>query len=325
LPDLIAEILAHAVEQRQRRHLSQGFRTREAVLSRVRGRINVLETERRLLLTRGLVASRFDELTVDTRRNRFVRGALESICRIVQRGDVAHRCRCLAAGMKFQGVSGDVPTRAEMSVEQFGRNDSDDRFMVAAARLALDLALPTETVGSNPLGLPDREIDWIRRLFERAIGGFYYVVLSTQGWRVECGRTLRWQVQRQTGGISRILPTMRTDIILDHVVSSRRLVIDTKFTTIVTSGWHREETLRSGYVYQIYAYLRSQVGQGDKLADSAVGILLHPSAGSAVDETVVIQGQAIRFSTVDLAASTREIRSQLMHLIEPVATEFAKT
>ncbi len=28
-------------------------------------------------------------------------------------------------------------------------------------------------------------------------------------------------------------------------------------------------TLRSGYVYQIYAYLRSQVGRGDPLADSA--------------------------------------------------------
>ena len=47
--------------------------------------------------------------------------------------------------------------------------------------------------------------------------------------------------------------------------SGRRIVIDTKFTSIVTAGWYREETLRSGYVYQIYAYLRSQVGRGDTL------------------------------------------------------------
>ena len=85
----------------------------------------------------------------------------------------------------------------------------------------------------------------------------------------------------------------------------------------MTSGWYREETLRSGYVYQIYAYLRSQVGRGDPLADCASGLLLHPSVGDTVDETVVIQGHGIRFATVDLTASPGKIRSQLLRLCEP--------
>jgi len=317
LPDLVAEILAHAVEKRQRRHLSQGYRAREAVLNRVRGRIDVLKTERHQLLARGLVACRFDELTIDTPRNRFVRAALESICRIVRRQDVAHRCRSLAAGMKAQGVSGIAPSRAEMSVDRFGRNDADDRFMVAAAKLAFDLTLPTESLGLSVLSLPDREVTWVRRLFERAVGGFYDVVLSPQGWLVRCGGTLSWQIEQKTPGIDQILPTMRTDVVLDHAPSGRRIVIDTKFTSIVTAGWYREETLRSGYVYQIYAYLRSQVGRGDGLADSATGLLLHPSVGGMVDETVTIQGQRIRFATVDLAAPSGEIRSQLLRMCEP--------
>ena len=83
LPDLVAEILAHAVEQRQRRHLSLGYQTRKATLNRVRGRIDVLTTERHQLLARGLVACKFEELTIDTPRNRFVRAALEAISRIV--------------------------------------------------------------------------------------------------------------------------------------------------------------------------------------------------------------------------------------------------
>ena len=82
-------------------------------------------------------------------------------------------------------------------------------------------------------------------------------------------------------------------------------------------GWYREETLRSGYVYQIYAYLRSQVGRGDSLADYASRLLLHPSVGEAVDEMVVIQGHGIRFATVDLTASAAEIRSKLLRLCEP--------
>jgi 5-methylcytosine-specific restriction enzyme subunit McrC len=87
-----------------------------------------------------------------------------------------------------------------------------------------------------------------------------------------------------------------------------------KFTSIVTAGWHREETLRSGYVYQIYAYLFSQVGCGDLLADHASGLLLHPAIGEMVDEEIVIQGHSIRFATVDLTASAADIRRQLLNL-----------
>ncbi|MBS1943365.1 MAG: 5-methylcytosine-specific restriction endonuclease system specificity protein McrC [Bacteroidetes bacterium] len=316
LPDLVAEILTHAVEVRQRRRLSLGYRSREAPLNRVRGRIDVLTTERHQLLDRGMVACRFDGLTIDTPRNRFVRAALEAISGIVQRQDIAHRCRSLAGGMKAQGVSGEPPTRAQMSTDRFGRHDADDRFMVAAAKLAFDLTLPTEVSGVNVLTLPDREVTWVRRLFERAVGGFYDVVLSPQGWQVKCGGTLGWQISQKTAGIDNILPSMRTDVVLNHPITGCRIVIDTKFTSIVTNGWYREETLRSGYVYQIYAYLCSQVGSGDPLADNASGLLLHPAIGKAIDETVVIQGHPIRFATVDLAASAGKIRAQLLRLCE---------
>jgi 5-methylcytosine-specific restriction enzyme subunit McrC len=60
LSDLVGEILAHAVEVRQRRRLSLGYRSRNAIRNRVRGRIDVLNTERHRLLDRGLVACRFD-------------------------------------------------------------------------------------------------------------------------------------------------------------------------------------------------------------------------------------------------------------------------
>jgi 5-methylcytosine-specific restriction enzyme subunit McrC len=264
------------------------------------------------------VACKFDELTIDTPRNRFVRVALEAISRVVQRDDLAHRCRKLASDMKAMGVSGNPPTRAQMSADRFGRHDSDDRFMVAAAKLAFDLALPTEVSGRNVLALPDREERWVRRLYERAVGGFFDVVLSSKGWQVTCGSTLRWQIEERTIGIDKILPMMRTDVVLDHRPSARRIVIDTKFNSILTSGWYREETLRSEHVYQIYAYLRSQAGRGDLVADRAEGLLLHPSVGETLDETVVIQGHSVRFATVDLTASTRDIRSQLLRVCEPL-------
>ena len=315
LPDLIAEILINSVSQRLRKQLTTGYHQRQAVLSRVRGRINVLQTERHQLLSRGLVACKFEELTIDTPRNRFVKSALEIASSLVTRKELAQRCSSLALIMRERGVAGNPPTLAQISGERYGRHDADDRMMVDAAKLIFDLSIPTEIYGHQVMSLPDREVIWVRRLFERAIGGFFAHALGPTGWRIRCGATQKWQISEQSSGMQRLLPSMRTDIILDQALDGRRLVIDTKFNSIVSPGWFREETLRSGYIYQMYAYIRSQVGLGDLLADKALGLLLHPSVGIDVDEYVVIQGHKIRFSTVDLTASHSSIRTQLLRLI----------
>jgi ABC-type Fe3+/spermidine/putrescine transport system ATPase subunit len=51
-----------------------------------------------------------------------------------------------------------------------------------------------------------------------------------------------------------------------------------------------------------------------RLPISASGLLLHPSIGDMVDETVSIQGHKIRFAMVDPAASPAAIRTQLLRL-----------
>ena len=320
IPDLVAEILSKTVELRLKRNLSFGYQTRETALRRVRGRINLLHTERRHLLDRGMIACRFEELTVDTPRNRFVRSALEEIARIVNRDDLAHRCRSLGATLRRMGVAGEKPGRAEISVvDRFGRHDAGDQMMVFAAHLAFDLALPTESVGTKFLFSPSRDDQWVRKLYEKAVAGFYDVVLPREKWKVHAQRTINWLVsdRSKTPGVDKILPSMRTDIVLDSRTEGRRIVIDTKFNSVLTKGWYREESLRSSYIYQIYAYLRSQEGSGDPLAVNAEGLLLHPSLGDTVNEAVVIQGHEIRFATVDLGGPSREIRNQLLCVIEP--------
>jgi 5-methylcytosine-specific restriction enzyme subunit McrC len=218
--------------------------------------------------------------------------------------------------LKQLGVAEEKPSRFEMSTEHFGRNDMDDRYLLEAARLAFDLALPTEESGEKFLAIPEREILWLRHLYERAVGGFYNVVLSPRGWHVSLGRPLNWLVEQKTVGIDKFLPSMRTDVILEHFETERYIVVDTKFTSIIKPGWHRKETLSSGYLYQIYAYLRSQEENNrNPLATHASGLLLHPSVEETVDETVVIQGHKIRFATVDLAAPAKEIRQRLLEFV----------
>ena len=321
IPDLVAEILARSVEQRQRRQFSTAFRQRQAVLSRVRGRIDHLTTSRRQLLAKGQVACRFEELTVDSPRNRYVRTALETVARLVSQPAQAHRCRGLAHGLRLQGVVGEPPSRQQISNERFGRHDAIDQPMLAAARLAMDLALPTEEAGPHALLDPQRCVHWLRRLYEKAVGGFYRLHLSDAEWVVSTGRPLSWPLQEATSGIAQVFPSMRTDIVIDRRDPPQRLVIDTKFTSVFTRGWYRDQSLRAGYIYQLFAYLRSQEGRHDQTApwaDAAAGLLLHPAIDTEVDESVQIQGHQLRFATVDLSASHTELRARLLQLMPVV-------
>jgi 5-methylcytosine-specific restriction enzyme subunit McrC len=314
IPELIARLLTNAVERRLRRNFTRGYCHREKALTRVRGRINILTTESRQLLSKGQVFCRFEELTIDTPRNRLVRAALELMARLVRNNDLIRQCRALAATLGRAGVGGSRPSRADLTADQIGRNDTADRVMVALARLAFDLALPTEDAGATPLVAPDREEAWVRRLFEKAILGFARVDLEPLGWSVRGSIPLEWQFSHASAQLATILPRMVTDIVIDAPDAARRLVIDTKFTSILGTGRFGDARLKSGYLYQMYAYLRSQEG-GDQRRDTSAGLLLHPAIGSQLYEHAIIQGHSIVFATVDLGGSATAIRNELRRII----------
>jgi len=315
IPDLVAAMLTTCVERRLQRNLTPGYRSRDEIMSKVRGRIDQLRTESHMLLERGKVACSFDELCADTPRNRSVRAALLKLSRLVGDQGLGVRCASLASRLWEAGVTGEPPGKRQLSLETFGRGDIADRQMVSLAKLAYDLALPTEELGSRQMATPDREEHWLRKLFERAVGGFFDCTLDRARWRVSTGDWFQWPVVRKTSRIVEILPAMKTDIILENNNAASRIIIDTKFTEIVQTGWYREASLKSGYLYQMYAYLRSQEKPEDALSTSATGVLLHPSVGDDYNEALELQGHMIRFMTVDLTASACDIRNRLLEVV----------
>jgi 5-methylcytosine-specific restriction enzyme subunit McrC len=199
--------------------------------------------------------------------------------------------------------------------DQIGRNDAADRLLVALATLAFDLALPTEESGTTSLVSPEREEVWVRRLFEKAVLGFCSVELEPLGWRVRGSMPADWQITSASSGLTAILPRMEMDIVLDRP-GRTRVIIDTKFASILASGRFREASLKSGYLYQMYTYLRSQENRAPDW-DDAAGLFLHPAINVSVREKVVIQNHQLSFATVDLTGNPAAIRKELrMMLLE---------
>lgn len=100
----------------------------------------------------------------------------------------------------------------------------------------------------------------------------------------------------------------------DDLAVGRRLVIDTKFASVLGTSRFGSARLKSPYIYQMYTYLRSQEGL-DPLWDGASGLFLHPAVDIRIRESVTIQGHAIAFATVNLAAEARTIRAELRDIL----------
>lgn len=313
---LIARLLCHAVEIRLRRNLSFGYRRREDTLKRVRGRIDVLQTESRKLFRRGEIACRFEELTIDTPRNRLVHAALTALGGRLDDFMLANRTKTLAGVLGRAGVPGIMPSRADMTTDQIGRNEAEDRLMVSLARAVFNLVLPTEQDGIRSLLKAQRDDTEFRKLFEKAVGNFFAAELPRdQGWRVYPGKQLKWPISNASAGMRLFMPRMVTDIILDNVVQDRRIIIDTKFTNILTNAQYGEgQRFKTGHIYQLYSYLRSQEREDDPRSMGSEGLLLYPTIGIDVDEAATLQGHHMRFATIDLAAPTATVVERLRNL-----------
>ncbi len=316
LPDLLARILIPTVQDRLRRPLTPEFSGTVDDLRRVRGRIDVLRTASHQLLLRGQVACRFEELTVDTPGNRTVLAALTLLTGLVSSTELGRNCREQVNALLARGVRR-LPTASDPSAGQRRtRNNARDQRMLLAARLALQLALPADDGAKHGHERQDMSIEEFRRLFERAVGGFYSSNLPTD-WSVRAGRELSWNGIDATPGFMSLLPRMKTDILLQNAAANRRVIIDTKFTDILKLGRHNKKlTLKSGHLYQLYTYVRSQEVQGDPLSFTTEGLLLYPSTGVAIRESFCLSGHRFTAATVDLNVPAAVVRAQLLDLID---------
>jgi 5-methylcytosine-specific restriction enzyme subunit McrC len=315
LIDAIAEVLVDEVERRLRRELTVQYRPRREALTRVRGRIDHFRTTTRRLSDQGRIACRFDELNVDSPRNRLIAHTLLFAASEIIRPDLAQRCRAAAFRMHRLGVGASAPSRSEMSMDRLGHHDVADRRMLDAAHLLRDMAIPAHQAGRIDMPALRNDVKVHRKLFEAAVRGFFRYSLHGLGWEVGA-RVMRWSPPDAPQ--PPFMPVMKTDITLDHALHQRRIIVEIKFTDALEDR-DGKTTISTGYLYQLYAYLSSQTGRGDDALDAAEGVLLFvkTTGRDDFDGEVKIQGHRLRFISVDLAAPPADIRARWMYCLQP--------
>lgn len=311
LLDALADVLAERVERRVRTMLARGYRRRIEPLTRVRGRIDHLGTTRGQLMKAGRVLCRYDEQTVDLPRYRSMLVTLRRAARRAVSEDVRRRSLTTAQMLERCGVSPIDPTAAQLSTEQFGHSDGEDRTLLALSTLVRDMCAPEHAPGTSELPKIVREEGALRQLFEKAVRGFYLHHLGPQGYTVSGGRR-PWPA---TGGPADLafLPSLNADVVIRG--HGQQVIIECKFAPIFT---HHQGAamIKPAYVRQLVSYA-SVFGDSFEGQTRAVllGALVAGSPGRDLD--VAISGIPFAVRQIDLSKGPSEIRAALSAAWEP--------
>ena len=320
LDSLLGSILSDIIRQRVRVGLGRAYQEQTELLDRIKGRIDFNETVKRLAMQSGRAVCRFQTLSSDVPKNQIVRTTLMRLAKAGKFGGdrsadrLRQELRLLGAALELISI---IPLSSSLIRQQMLSHDENDyRVMLSICDMILRRQMPTEHTGARAMNALERNALTLSLVYESFVANFYRVHLKN--WRVRAQVPLDWDAS----ATSQYLPTMRADVVLENKSAGQITVIDTKFTAhSLQRSRFGKLRFASSHIYQMYSYLRSQESLSPEYAASS-GILLYPTAGHHLSESVSLQGHAVRFETVDLSVPWNEIEKRLLSImgVESAAT-----
>jgi 5-methylcytosine-specific restriction enzyme subunit McrC len=142
--NLFARLIEAELNRLIRRGLDRGYLPHEAVVTGVRGRIDVGTTTRRQLLALGRTQCRFDELSWDVTLNRIILATVRTLLDARSLSPVLHE-QLTAVARRLGDVTSIRLTADVFRSVQLHRNNASYAHVLHLCRFIFDNAMPNET------------------------------------------------------------------------------------------------------------------------------------------------------------------------------------
>jgi len=309
LVDLFARVLYSGTEAVLRRGLDRGYVSHREAIAGIRGKLDVSASIKANTFRHARAVCEFDELTHDVQHNRILKSTIR---RLLNVPDLSPALRDDLAETHYrlhQIAEIELSDGAFRSL-QLHRNNRHYRLLIDVCRLIHQARLTSEDAGESEFRDFFRDERRMRTLFERFVRNFYR--REQQEFRVTRTK-MKWSQTRAAERDLALLPAMETDITL--VSDGRVIVMETKFVPEAVVEHHGKLTLRSGHLYQLFAYLKN-LATRKLVADRELsGVLLYPTASHSLDLRYELHGHHVRVFTLDLNRDWREIEKDLLGLL----------
>ena len=305
--DLLSAILVKGVSVQIKRGLGRTYIEETEPLSCLRGKIDLTESIKQQTLIKQQLVCTYDEFSVDSYMNQVLKTPMEMLLRYDIPKTRKKELRNLLLYFK------DVGTLDIYNINwnfRFNRNNQSYQMLMSVCYLVIKGLLQTTADGTVKL-MQFLDEQRMCRLYEKFILEYYkkhYPQIKTAasqiGWALD-------------DGISAMLPTMQSDIMLTY--GEKTLIIDAKYYGHTTQKQYDVHTLHSNNLYQIFTYVKNKAVAGGEVS----GMLLYAKTDEAVlpNNSYMMSGNKISVKTLDLDCEFSEIAAQL----NAIADDFMKS
>lgn len=306
---LLADILLQHSRRLLKQGFQQGYQQQEAELSAIRGRIQLLESQRKKLPQRQLMQCRYDELSHDLLINQIL---MESLSRLAWVQELPEKMKLESRQLvhRFPQVKS-----IDLTQNLFWEAKNQDlrssySLLIHVCELLYESLLPTDEEGQYRFVDFQQDPPRMVVLFEAFVRNFYRY--EAKKYRV--GREhIQWQATTEDNAAVQLLPRMETDVSL--ISKDKKIIIDAKFyPEAMASNRFGGKKFRPPHLYQLFAYLKN-VEAKDELSKHAEGILLYPTAGPSASYNFKMEGHLLRLCSINLMQDWKKIKKDLLSLL----------
>lgn len=310
LHDLMAELLACAAARQLKQGLRREYATEHRTEALLHGKPLIGKSIRLRAARRQLLACEADRLTTDNLSNRILRTTVETLLR---HPDVAPpRREALRRVLRpLRGITPIVPAAIPWSTLPRHGNDAYP-LLLSLCHFVLRLQLLTTEQG--PYAAQCFTEEWMHRLFERFVKAFYkrhHPALKPSAPRIDWALT-----DTGTQDDTALLPAMQADLVLCG--AAKQLIVDTKYYTRTLQYHHDHASIRSGHLYQLFAYVKNRAAAYP--AAEVEGMLLYAKSTEQRLPAGIfpLLGNRLIVRTLDLDVAFSAICAQLEAIARPL-------
>jgi len=306
LANLLSKVLATGIRSISRSGFEKRYLDQTDTVSRLRGRVLVMQSYRRAMHINGRMQCEFDDLSVDTPANRILASTCRSLlrCRDLTRENqrLLRQSSYLIPPVSLMRLSGSCFHRVQLH-----RNTRAYRLVLSICRLIHQCLLPEENSGQYRFRDILRDETVMHRLFEHFV--FYFAKRNLPRANVSA-MGVSWQVSEMSAAAKALLPGMKTDVTLAW--PDRKLIVDCKYypEALQSDARFGSQGFHSNHLYQLNAYLTNKAYTEGW--ENVEGMLLYPSNGYHLEHSFTLFGKhRVRIQTIDLATPWQKIEENL--------------
>lgn len=305
--DMFAAILGKGVASQLKQGLYREYILQEEELAVLRGKLNIPGTIKNKIQHRQKLSCEYDELSENNLFNQILKTTMLILVR-QKTVKQEHKAVLKKNLVFFDNVDEIEVGQIKWDRIRYQRNNQSYRMLMNVCYLVLaGLVLSTDT-GEAKLAtfLDDRAMN---SLYEKFILEYYRYHHPEYKANPD---TISWDID---DGVIEFLPTMVTDITLKY--GQKTLIIDAKYYAHTMQSQFDVQSIHSGNLYQIYAYVKNL--DKDNTGNVA-GMLLYAKTQEQItpNNKYSMGGNTIWIKTLDLNLPFTQIAEQL----EKVARDF---